>query len=68
MFIIMHEIMHIMHIIPRINILVKTKLLMPNVTFKPIPFALVYLELSEFIQCINKISYSATNHRNLKNP
>lgn len=46
----------------------KTKLLMPNVTFKLMPFALVHLELSLFIQHINRISYSAINHRNLKNP
>lgn len=33
----------------------KTKLLMPNVTIKLIPFALGHLELSQFIQC--RISY-----------
>lgn len=51
-----------------IDILGKTKFLMLNGTFKLIPFALAHLELSQFIQCINRISYSETNHRNPENP
>lgn len=33
-----------------IKILGKTKLLMPNITFKPIPFALIHLALSQSSQ------------------